>query len=163
MTRYRLADISDLETLVEQRIRFIKDAKPEVDAESLRESNRAYYAEAIPTGECVYCLAEEDGRTVGGAAFSLRRYAPGYMLRDGVSAYVFNVFVEPEYRNRGIAKAIMLRLMEEAQRRGIGRLDLHATEAGRPLYEKIGFEPPDHVWLEYHTEQFGGSNVNTTG
>ena len=147
---YRLAGISDIETLVDQRMRFFRDAKPEMDAEPLREPNRIYYAETLPTGECVYWLAMHDDRCIGGAGFALRRYAPGYMLRDGVSAYVFNVFVEPDYRKRGIAKEIMRRLMDEARKRGIGRLDLHATEAGRPLYEKLGFEPPDHVWLEWY-------------
>lgn len=152
MIEYRRADISDLETLVDQRMRFFRDAKPEMDAESLKEPNREYYVEAIPTGECVYWLASENGQTVGGGGFALRRYAPGYMLRDGVSAYVFNIFVEPEYRKQGIAREIMLRLMDEAKKRGIGRLDLHATEAGRPVYEKLGFESPDHVWLEWKTK-----------
>ena len=149
MITYCRADISNLDELVEQRIRFMQDARPDVDAESLRESNRAYYAEAIPTGECVYFLVSANGRTVGGGGFALRRYAPGYMLRDGVSAYIFNIFVEPEYRRRGIAREIVSRLMDEARQRGIARLDLHATEAGRPLYEKLGFKPPDHVWLEW--------------
>lgn len=156
MIEYRRADISDLDALVEQRIRFFRDAKPDMDAESLREPNRIYYAETIPTGECVYWLALYEDNVVGGGGFSLRRYAPGYLLQDGVSAYVFNIYTDPEYRKQGIAKEIMLRLMDEARKRGIKRLDLHATEAGRPIYEKLGFEPPDHIWLEWHNEQRAG-------
>ncbi len=149
MMEYRRADISDLDLLVEQRLRFFRDAKPDMDAESLREPNRKYYAETIPTGECVYWLALDGGHVVGGGGFAIRRYAPGYLLRDGVSAYVFNIYVDPAHRKRGVAKEIMLRLMSDAKDRGISRLDLHATEAGEPIYRKLGFEPPDHAYLEF--------------
>ena len=151
MIEYRRADITDLDALVEQRLCFFRDTKPDMDTESLRESVRNYYAETIPTGECVYWLVSENNRVIGGGGWALRRHAPGYQLRNGISVYVFNMYTEPAYRKQGIAREIMLRLMDDAHQRGISRIDLHATELGRTVYEKLGFKPPDHVYLEYQT------------
>ncbi len=53
--------------------------------------------------------------------------------------YVLNVFVEPEYRGRGLARALMELCVTEARSRGIRVVALHASDAGRPLYEKLGF------------------------
>lgn len=53
--------------------------------------------------------------------------------------YVLNVFVEPEYRRRGLASALMQTADAEFARRGITFAVLHATKAGRPVYEHIGW------------------------
>jgi ribosomal protein S18 acetylase RimI-like enzyme len=57
----------------------------------------------------------------------------------GQRGYILNVFVEPKYRGRGIAKALTLECMAEAKRRGIGVVALHASKKGRPIYERLGF------------------------
>jgi len=149
MIEYRRADITDLDALVEQRFLFLRDVHPDMNMESLRESVRDYYAETIPTGECVYWLVSESNRVIGGGGWALRRHAPGYQLRTGISAYVFNMYTEPAYRKQGFDREIMVRLLDDARQRGIVRVDLHATELGRTVYEKLGFKPPDHVYLEY--------------
>lgn len=53
--------------------------------------------------------------------------------------YVLNVFVEPLYRRRGLARALMQAADAEFARRGITFAILHATKAGRPVYEQIGW------------------------
>lgn len=55
--------------------------------------------------------------------------------------YVLNVFVEPDYRRRGLASALMNLAEAEFARRGIGFAILHATELGRPVYENLGWVP----------------------
>lgn len=152
MIVYRIADMADLEQVVRQRLRFIEDARPDLDSEAVLAYQgpvRDYYSQTIPSGECVYCLAWDADRVVGGGGYALRRYAPGLMLMYGTSGYVFNIFVEPSHRRRGIARGVVTQLMDQARRRGLARLDLHAMEAGRPLYEQLGFRPPEHVYLEW--------------
>lgn len=53
--------------------------------------------------------------------------------------YVLNVFVEPAYRRRGLATALMKRAEAEFARRGLGFAVLHATEVGRPVYQALGW------------------------
>ncbi|MDR2441708.1 MAG: GNAT family N-acetyltransferase [Planctomycetaceae bacterium] len=152
MINYRHAEISDIETLVEFRLRFIRHYQPdqitELDAE-IETGIRQYYTETIPTGECIHWLAEFDNRTIGGGALSIRCYAPGLLLRNGKSAYIFNIYTEPDFRKQGIATEIVRRLIADAKQHGVTRLELHATEMGCPVYEKLGFRLPDHKYMEY--------------
>ncbi|MGY4495433.1 GNAT family N-acetyltransferase [Pseudomonas sp. TE3610] len=53
--------------------------------------------------------------------------------------YVLNVFVEPAYRRRGLASALMQIAEAEFAGRGITFAVLHATAVGKPVYEQIGW------------------------
>ncbi len=54
--------------------------------------------------------------------------------------YVLNVFVEPAYRRRGLASSLMKLAEAEFTQRGISFAVLHATPAGRPVYELSGWQ-----------------------
>jgi GNAT superfamily N-acetyltransferase len=56
-----------------------------------------------------------------------------------------NVYTEPEWRRQGIARALMKVLMEWAAGQGTDRVVLHASDAGRPLYQSLGFEPTNEM------------------
>jgi ribosomal protein S18 acetylase RimI-like enzyme len=60
-------------------------------------------------------------------------------------AYVLNVFVEPQFRKRGLAHQLLERCMAEARQRQIRVVTLHAAEAGRRVYEKFGFRPSNEM------------------
>lgn len=58
-----------------------------------------------------------------------------------LDARVRNVYVVPEARRRGIARALMRAIMDDVTALGIGRLTLGTSVQGRPLYEELGFVP----------------------
>lgn len=59
--------------------------------------------------------------------------------------YVLNIFVELDYRGRGLATALTKQCMAEARSRGIRVVALHASSAGRPVYEKLGFHAANEM------------------
>lgn len=64
----------------------------------------------------------------------------------GGSGFIFDLFVESEYRRRGVAERAMLLLEEEARRMKIGRLSLHVfgnNSPARTLYTKLGYKETD--------------------
>lgn len=63
---------------------------------------------------------------------------PSHPMQDR-RGYVLNVFVEPDYRQRGLARELMKLADAEFARRGVGYAVLHATEKGRPLYQGLGW------------------------
>lgn len=63
---------------------------------------------------------------------------PSHPTSD-VRGYVLNVFVEPSYRRRGLASALMQIAESEFAKRGIEFAVLHATEVGKPVYEQQGW------------------------
>ena len=48
----------------------------------------------------------------------------------------------PQYQRRGYAEAVMRKALSEAMKAtGINRTVLHASRAGRPIYERMGYQP----------------------
>ena len=91
-------------------------------------------------------ITRDDEREVGSAGLLILDWAPHFLdQRCGQRGYILNVFVEPEYRGRGIAKALTLECMAEAKRRGIGVVALHASKKGQPVYEKLGFKTSNEM------------------
>jgi ribosomal protein S18 acetylase RimI-like enzyme len=75
-------------------------------------------------------------------------FDPGGELRG----YVLNVYVEPEYRKRGLAHELVERCMAEARQRSIRVVTLHSSPAGRPIYERLGFHATNEMM---HAEPAG--------
>ena len=63
-------------------------------------------------------------------------------------ATILNVYTDPEYRRRGIARLLMETMIDWCKRKGLARVNLHASDAGRHLYESLGFEPSNEMRLK---------------
>jgi GNAT superfamily N-acetyltransferase len=59
-----------------------------------------------------------------------------------------NVYTEPAYRRQGLARELMKKVMEWCAREGVETVILHASEEGRPLYERLGFEATNEMRLK---------------
>ncbi len=99
-------------------------------------------------------ITHDGERAAGSAGLLILDWAPHFLdPQSAHRAYILNVFVEPEYRNRGIAKALTLECMAEAKRRGIGVIALHASNKGQPVYEKLGFKTSNEMLFVETTSQ----------
>jgi GNAT superfamily N-acetyltransferase len=58
-----------------------------------------------------------------------------------VLAWVGMVLVDPPFRRRGIASALMETALDYLRNRGVKTIKLDATPAGQPVYERLGFMP----------------------
>jgi ribosomal protein S18 acetylase RimI-like enzyme len=65
---------------------------------------------------------------------------PSPTIPTGATGYVFSVATDPGHRRRGYSRACMQELLAWFQRRGISKVDLHASAEGEPLYRSLGFE-----------------------
>lgn len=65
------------------------------------------------------------------------------LLSDGVcNAYLVDVWTASPYRRRGIARAMIRRLLDEVPGQHVG---LQTTDA-QGLYESLGFAPQPEFW-----------------
>jgi ribosomal protein S18 acetylase RimI-like enzyme len=69
----------------------------------------------------------------------LTRTIPSPRSQRGTAAYISTISTDPRWRRRGMAAAIMDALLAVAGAAGTDNVDLHATDEGRPLYERLGF------------------------
>ena len=127
--------------------------------QALERATATYLREALPRGDYLAWVAEQHAATppsiVGGAGVQLRpilpRPRPGAdELELGPEAIVLNVYVEPEWRRRGVAGALMRAVLDALGERGIRRVVLHASADGRQLYERLGFVPTNEMRLSAH-------------
>lgn len=117
------------------------------EARRLGEATERFLAPVMASGEWMAWLAEEGGVPLGSGAILLRRLAPrpGYE-EMGREAYLLNFFTEPAARGRGVATAVVRAVLAWCAAAGIDRIELHASDAGRPVYERLGFAPqPSHM------------------
>ncbi len=92
---------------------------------------------AATHANCRALLAERDGQIV----------ATGVATISGLVGWVGTIWVTPLWRRRGLGRAITEAVIDQLEGAGCRTLLLVATAAGRPVYERLGFEilTHDHV------------------
>lgn len=148
----RLGTTSDAPMIAWHRARMwqdMGDVPPDL-FEPLRAKSEGSLKGMIDSKEYVAWLAalrRSPETIIAGAGVHLRDAMPfpfkisGKTVRvaKGRLGAIVNVFTEPEWRRRGIAALLMQRIIGWLREQGIERLTLHASDAGRALYEKVGF------------------------
>ncbi len=61
--------------------------------------------------------------------------------------YAHSVYTEPKHRRNGLARRILNGMIEYCHENGWPRINLHASELGRGLYEDLGFKPTNEMRL----------------
>jgi GNAT superfamily N-acetyltransferase len=76
--------------------------------------------------------------------------AAGSVWFTGDTAGLYNITTLDTHRGRGVGSAVTAALLDLARERGCAQAVLHATEMGRPVYERLGFvavcPTPQYVW-----------------
>ena len=155
MFTIRRATPKDAAVLAHHRVAMFRDMgklDPRLEPKLRARCERAL-AKVVASGEYlawVICDAKDRKKIVGGGGVQIRYMLPrsdvdGKKLLLGPEGIVLNVYVEPEYRRRGLARMLMAEILKWSKKSKIVRLVLHASDEGRPLYESIGFAPTNEM------------------
>jgi GNAT superfamily N-acetyltransferase len=76
----------------------------------------------------------------------------------GNTAGISLMATPPEHQRKGMGRALLTQVIDDYRNRGVERFHLGATEAGRPLYASLGFEPIADLsaWVLGHSTQVHG-------
>ena len=114
--------------------------------EALERSSVAWTERMIREGKYYGWIATDARRAVASAGLLILDWPPHPFDPEGeLRGYLLNVYVEPEYRRRGLAHQLVERSMAEARRRGIRVVTLHSSHAGRAIYERLGFHATNEM------------------
>jgi GNAT superfamily N-acetyltransferase len=91
---------------------------------------REWFEFAVRHPACHVIVAEVDGQPVG----------TGVATINGSVGWIGTIWVAPAWRRRGLGMALTQGPIDAAEAAGCRTLVLVATEAGRPMYERLGFE-----------------------
>jgi len=149
--RIRAATLEDISVLIHHRRAMWRDMGREDAAvlEQMDAAAREYFSSAVPDGSYRGFLAVNDsGEVVGGGGIVISPWPGSFRQEKPRRAMILNMYVEKAYRRRGIARALMEAMIEWCRKEGFGYVGLHASDEGRPLYEKLGFRSTNEMRLE---------------
>jgi GNAT superfamily N-acetyltransferase len=141
MLTIRPVSLGDLVAICGHRYRMFLENGAEVEAlDAMREPFAAWLRPRLEDERYFGFVAENAGTIVAGIGMILLDWPPHFLHPESaVRGYVLNVYVEAEYRGRGLALRLMELAEEEFRRRGVAYAVLHASAMGRPVYEKLGW------------------------
>ena len=106
----------------------------------IKEGNKQEFIEGCRNLRHVAYGLFDGERIVGSGDICYQKELPSPENKSGKVAFLMNVYVDESLRKRGFGRLIMEKLMEEAKQAGVGKIYLESSRAGRPLYQKLGFE-----------------------
>lgn len=110
---------------------------------------RAWFEFALASPACHVVVAEAPDGTVAGT---------GVTTINGSVAWIGTIWVAPGQRGRGLGRALTQATIDAADEAGCRTLVLVATDRGRPMYEKLGFE----IQTWYRTMEAPGLDATDT-
>jgi len=119
---------------------------PDSTLDLMCRSSEPWIARMVGAGKYLGWIASDGDRPVASAGLLIHEWPPHPLDPTGEHrGYLLNVFVEPPYRKQGLARSLVVRCLDEARHRGVRVVSLHASEAGRPLYESLGFRSSNEM------------------
>ena len=102
-----------------------------------------YFVSAIADGSFISGVMEINGEIIATSGICFYSLPPNFSNPTGRTAYITNMYTKPEYRHKGIAADLLSMAIDEAKSRGYKVVRLHASEYGKSIYKKAGFNESD--------------------
>jgi len=149
--RIRAATLADVPVILHHRRSMYEDmGKRDAPALDMMEAtSETYFRTALADGSYRGFLAEtEDGRVVAGGGIVISPW-PGHPGEAHPRrAMILNMYTEKDSRRCGVARQLMLTMMDWLRKEGFPKVGLHASDEGRPLYESLGFEVSNEMEIK---------------
>jgi GNAT superfamily N-acetyltransferase len=116
--------------------------------EAMVSTSESYFLQALVDGSFRGWLALAEERVVAGGGIVISPWPSHPYDLECRKSTILNLYTYPDYRRRGIARALMKTMIEWCRKEGFESVFLHASKHGRPLYETLGFEPTNEMRLK---------------
>jgi GNAT superfamily N-acetyltransferase len=140
--RIRPATPTDAAIIAHHRAAMFQDmgrVSPE-EYQLLRAASESWIAGVLANQQYIGWLVEDGSGIVAGGGLLLREQFPtAGCYKIGQWAHIMNVYTKPEYRRRGLARRLMILMIDWCAAQKIDQVTLTASDEGRHLYESLGF------------------------
>ncbi len=135
---FRKAQTKDAEKLVEMRLLQLHEEgeRPTCDLKPLLFD---YYLQHLANETFISWLAIDGEEIIATSGLSFAEKPPYYTNPTGMIGLVSNMYTKKDYRRRGIARALLNKIVEEAVSHGCGVVHVTASHEGVFLYNDFGF------------------------
>lgn len=147
----RRASTSDLEILVAHRRAMFGDMgyNDDVALSSMSAKFRVWLLAHMNEGDYVaWLVIAPDGSIAAGAGLWLMDWPP-HMIGQGTRrGNILNVYTAESFRRRGLARELMEVVLRWCRENEVDTIILHASPAGKNLYQSMGFAPTNEMRLQ---------------
>lgn len=141
--KIRIANLNDVDKLIKVRFDYFTTEKWEVTDEKIdmiSSQLRQYYSKHLNIDFFAAFMEDDNGNIVSTAFLVIFEKPANLSWPTGKTGMFLNVLTYPEYRKMGYATSIMNLLIEEAKKQGVSYIELSASDLGKSLYKKLGFQ-----------------------
>ena len=144
---FRKITVNDLEVFIKMRINQLREegAKEDINLEAVLKD---YYLRHLSDGTFISWLALDNDRIIGTSGMSIVEKPPYFGCPSGKIGLLSNMFTDPSYRRKGIAKTLLSKVIDEAKTQGCGTVQITASNMGVLLYSDYGFEKNEN-FMQY--------------
>src|SRR5271157_3629412 len=100
-----------------------------------------------------HALADGSCRVVAGAGVLISPWPASPKDPCPRRAMILNVYTEPAFRKRGIARQFVRAVLAWLKHQGFHSASLHASDEGRHLYEQLGFADTNEMRLRFGSDR----------
>lgn len=104
----------------------------------LADAIREYFTAKMSENKFLAWAAEYEGKIIASSGLWFHEKPPIHRNLTGREAYFMNMYTLPDWRNKGIATKLLKKIIKFIKETNVRRIRLHATEAGKKVYEKMG-------------------------
>ena len=150
---FRLREITseDLPLFVDFRLHYLSELQGDnskKDNAKLKAELENYFRNALAENRFFAFVAESDSEMLSFGAMVIKEIPGDFNHSTYLEGDILNMYTIPRFRKQGISTAILEKLIEEAKKRGISKVALHASKDGENMYRNIGFSEPLYPYLE---------------
>jgi GNAT superfamily N-acetyltransferase len=145
----REAMVTDLATIMRHRRGMFYDMgfHDETALDGMEATSAPFIRAGLEDGSYRAWLMEKDGDVVAGGGLIILSHPSAPHNPSPRRAWILNIYTEPQHRRCGFAKTIVETIVAWCRADGYVWVSLHASDAGRHLYETLGFKPTNEMRL----------------
>lgn len=157
----RPAIMQDLPRIVELKLAMFAEAGlADLLAKDAQEKVLADYYHLYEENKALHYLFADDDIVVAMAGAFLKSDLPFRYYKTPVYGFLGDVYTQPSYRHQGLAKHLNKQALTWLHAQGVTMVRLLATNAARPIYESLGFQPSDEMVLHLNKQQLSGGKTS---
>ena len=146
-----LAKVDDVDILVKHRLGMFNDMHPDLakEVQASEGRTRQWIKEKLSDGTLVgFIVRTNNGQAAGSGCLWIKNEQPNPTHLRLEAPYLLSMYTEKSFRRQGVARLIVKAAIAWSREHCYDHINLHATDAGKPLYEEFGFAATNEMSLK---------------
>ena len=150
--KYEIASADDIPCIVEMKIDMFREfGYDQYLHKNAREIIIEDYSRMYETNFAIHFLAKVENHIVAIAGAFIKSDIPFRYFSNSQYGFIGDVYTTSAYRNLGISMKLNKEALNWLRECGVDFVRLLASDAGRSMYEQLGFSPDVNMVLNFKT------------